>query len=164
MPEEVAIRDIAPTDTEACVKIALAAWAPVFESFREMLGDELFQILRPDWRQTKAAEIRNGCTGAGGTMALVATAGEEVVGFVTFRCDQERRVGRVGNNAVDPGFQGRGIAPRLYAHVLDRMRALGMKAAMVQTGGDPSHAPARRAYEKAGFTARVTWVDYYQGL
>jgi GNAT superfamily N-acetyltransferase len=97
-------------------------------------------------------------------MALVATAGEEVVGFVTFRCDQERRVGRVGNNAVDPGFQGRGIAPRLYAHVLDRMRALGMKAAMVQTGGDPSHAPARRAYEKAGFTARVTWVDYYQGL
>jgi GNAT superfamily N-acetyltransferase len=164
MPEEAVIRDIAPADAEACVRIALAAWGPIFDSSREMLGDQLFQLLRPNWRQTKAAEIRNACTGAGGAMTVVATVGGNVVGFVTFHCDQKRRVGRLGNNAVDPDFQGRGIAPRLYAHVLDRMRALGMKVAAVQTGCDPSHAPARRAYEKAGFTARVTWVDYYREL
>jgi len=28
----------------------------------------------------------------------------------------------------------------------------GMRVAMVETGGDPGHAPARRTYENAGFT------------
>jgi RimJ/RimL family protein N-acetyltransferase len=27
-----------------------------------------------------------------------------------------------------------------------------MTVAMVKTGGDPGHAPARRVYEKAGYT------------
>ena len=37
---------------------------------------------------------------------------------------------------------------RLTTFALDRMRDV----AMVETGGDPGHAPARRSYEKAGFT------------
>ena len=32
------------------------------------------------------------------------------------------------------------------------MRARGLDLAIVATGGDPGHAPARRTYEKAGFT------------
>ena len=39
----------------------------------------------------------------------------------------------------------------------------GMKLAGVSTGGDPGHAPARRAYEKAGYTAFPN-VWYYQPL
>jgi hypothetical protein len=35
------------------------------------------------------------------------------------------------------------------------MKEAGMQVATVSTGGDPSHAPARRAYEKAGFTASI---------
>jgi len=31
------------------------------------------------------------------------------------------------------------------------MRAKGVTVAMVETGGDSGHAPARRAYEKSGF-------------
>jgi hypothetical protein len=31
------------------------------------------------------------------------------------------------------------------------MKASGMSVAMVETGGDPGHAPARHTYEKAGF-------------
>ena len=41
---------------------------------------------------------------------------------------------------------------RLTTFALDRMRDAGMNVAMVETGGDPGHAPARRSYEKAGFT------------
>ena len=36
--------------------------------------------------------------------------------------------------------------------------AAGMRAATVSTGGDDSHAAARRAYEKAGFSARIPSV------
>jgi hypothetical protein len=31
------------------------------------------------------------------------------------------------------------------------MKAAGMSVAMVETGGDPGHAPARYTYEKMGF-------------
>ena len=33
------------------------------------------------------------------------------------------------------------------------LRPSGMRVAMIETGGDPGHAPARRVYEKAGYTA-----------
>ena len=53
--------------------------------------------------------------------------------------------------AVDPDFQRRGIAAALMNHSLDVFRAAGMTTVMVETGGDPGHAPARRTYEAAGF-------------
>jgi ribosomal protein S18 acetylase RimI-like enzyme len=55
--------------------------------------------------------------------------------------------------AVDPAFQRRGIASALTGHALSEMRRRGITLATVATGGDPGHAPARRTYEKAGFTS-----------
>ena len=54
--------------------------------------------------------------------------------------------------AVDPAVQRRGVASLLTEHALDEMRTRGMDLAIVATGGDPGHAPARATYEKAGFT------------
>ena len=53
--------------------------------------------------------------------------------------------------AVDPEYQGRGIGRRLTEFAVERMREAGASVAMVQTGGDPGHAPARHTYEAAGF-------------
>ncbi len=53
--------------------------------------------------------------------------------------------------AVDPDYQRRGIAMALTDFAVAHMKAAGMEIAMVETGGDPGHAPARAAYEKAGF-------------
>jgi hypothetical protein len=47
--------------------------------------------------------------------------------------------------------------------VLEKMKASGIQLAIVATGGDPGHAPARRTYEKAGYTA-LPGVRYYQAL
>jgi hypothetical protein len=38
-----------------------------------------------------------------------------------------------------------------------------MKLAVVATGGDESHAPARKSYEKAGYTP-LPLVRYYKDL
>jgi len=38
-----------------------------------------------------------------------------------------------------------------------------MKVAMVETGGDPGHAPARHVYEKAGYTL-LPIARYYKNL
>ena len=47
---------------------------------------------------------------------------------------------------------------------LARMREAGMRVATVATGADPSHAPARRAYEKAGFTVQIPVVWFCRKL
>ena len=49
-------------------------------------------------------------------------------------------------------YQRRGISSRLTEHATEHMLRCGMDIAVVETGGDPGHAPARAAYEAAGFT------------
>jgi GNAT superfamily N-acetyltransferase len=65
---------------------------------------------------------------------------------------------------VQPAHAGLGIGTAMYEHVLARMRALGMAVATVGTGGDPSHAPARRAHEKAGFGPAIPSITLYRLL
>jgi GNAT superfamily N-acetyltransferase len=60
-------------------------------------------------------------------------------------------MGEIYMVAVDPDFQGRGIGSALIEFALGWMKDAGMSIAMVETGGDPGHAPARYTYEKVGF-------------
>ena len=60
-------------------------------------------------------------------------------------------MGEIHMIAVDPDFQRRGAATALTNHSLAWLKQAGMTTAMVETGGDPGHAPARRTYESAGF-------------
>ena len=51
----------------------------------------------------------------------------------------------------------------MYKHVLEAMRAQGLRYATADTGGDVAHSRARRAYEKVGFAA-VPTVHYFMKL
>lgn len=88
----------------------------------------------------------------------VAEVSGSVVGFVAIQLDHETRVGEIGLNAVHPGHAGRGIGTAMYDFALSRMKAAGRRAANVATGGEAGHAPARRAFEKAGFTVQIPSV------
>ena len=59
---------------------------------------------------------------------------------------------------MHPDYAGRGIGTALYDFALDRMSAAGIRVATVSTGADPSHAAARRAYTRAGFSAEIPSV------
>jgi GNAT superfamily N-acetyltransferase len=89
---------------------------------------------------------------------FVAELDARVVGFCAVRLDPERQLGEIGLNAVAPEHASRGVGTALYERALEHMRVAGMKVATVSTGGDPAHAPARRAYEKAGFHASIPSV------
>jgi GNAT superfamily N-acetyltransferase len=65
--------------------------------------------------------------------------------------------------AVDPDHQTGGIGTALMEFALDRLKDAGMRIAMVETGGDPGHAPARRTYERAGFTL-LPIARYFKNL
>lgn len=156
------IRELAPSDVEAVVALALRAWASVFESFRHVLGDAIFARLYPDWRVYQADAVRAAVTDP--TMqSWVAVSPECISGFVTVRLHRESLEGEIYMVAVDPAAQGAGCGSALTARALDCMRAEGMNRANVGTGGDPGHAAARATYEKAGFTALPT-VQYFKLL
>ena len=82
----------------------------------------------------------------------VAEVGASVVGFVAVELHHpEHNMGEISMLAVDPEYQGGGIGTALTEFALDRLRDAGMTVAMVETGGDPGHAAARRTYEKVGY-------------
>lgn len=73
------------------------------------------------------------------------------------------KTGEVELLAVHPDHQNRGIGTELNTFALAKMKESGMNLAVVSTGGDPGHAPARASYEKAGYTA-LPLVRYYKNL
>ena len=127
------------------------------------VGEALHEVLAGNWTERKADQIRRQYSNNPDHLLAIREV-EKVVGFVTFAIDRELSIGTSHNNAIDPGSQGKGIAAAMYAHVLDLFRREGLKFARVGTGLDPGHAPARRAYEKAGFNLTQKEVTYYQRL
>lgn len=72
-------------------------------------------------------------------------------------------LGEIHMVAVDPRHQRHGLGAALTAFALDRLEAAGMTVAMVETGGEPGHAPARATYERAGFTL-LPVARYFKAL
>ena len=93
----------------------------------------------------------------------VAEVDGRPVGFVVYELNLQDKAGEVPLLAVHPDHQNQGIGTKLNEFALARMQESGMRLAVVGTGGDPGHAPARRSYEKAGYTP-LPLVRYYQAL
>lgn len=143
------VRRFAPRDLDQIVDLSIRAWAPVFSSFEAMMGPDLYARVHPDWRRDQAAAVRQAIAD---NETWVAEADGQLAGFVNVTFDQAGRSGEIYMIAVDPELQRRGVGSLLTERALDAMRARGIDLAIVATGGDPGHAPARATYEKAGFT------------
>lgn len=159
---DLRIRDYCPADEEAVVELSLRAWAPVFESLEQVLGTEIFVRLHGDWRRYQASAVGD-TLAADGTRVWVAEGQAAVVGFVAAGLDDERGIGEIQMLAVDPDHQRRGVGTVLADCATDWLVSCGMEVAMVETGGDAAHAPARRLYERAGYTS-VPVARYFKAL
>ena len=146
------IRLVADEDIEELVQLSLAAWAPVFRTFEEIYGPRLYRLLRPEGLDGQRAVVEDMCRDRVRFHAYLAEVEGRAAGFVVVQLRHEELMGEVQLLAVHPDFQNQGVAAALNEFALHFMRKNGMKVAMVETGGDPSHAPARRSYEKAGYT------------
>ena len=164
MPSDPIIRPGTIDDMPVACEIAVLAWQPIFVEFRRRLGDDLFLQLYHDWENSKRAQVR-GAFEHDPPRVLVTEIDGQVVGFCTYYLpDAAHGLGEIGNNAVHPGFQGRGLARRQYERVFEELRAEGMTAIRVTTGLDEAHAPARRAYEAVGFEKFLPQLAYYRKL
>lgn len=158
------IRHYAECDLERVLDITIEAWKPVFASFRSLLGEMVFSTVYPDWQAEKRKQLTAQCRGEHGANIRIVELGDKVAGFIVYYCNTTTGIGEISHNAVDPQYQNQGIATVMYSTALAEMKAKGMRCAQVSTGGDPSHAPARRAYEKAGFDRAIPSVNYFQEL
>jgi ribosomal protein S18 acetylase RimI-like enzyme len=143
------IRSYQPADAVRVVELSLAAWEPVFASFRSVFGDELYFRIHPDWEASQSGSVRDALAKHD---TWVSMTDDEVSGFVNVSFDDDEKSAEIYMIAVDPACQRQGIASQLTEFALDEMRSRGIDLAIVATGGDPGHAPARATYEKAGFT------------
>lgn len=127
------------------------------------MGDEIFgRLYGDDWRRQQQQDVEKVLRDEKSEV-WVAEVNGEVAGFVAAVVDVDSRMGEIYMVAVDPDFQNQGLGTQLTDVATDRLREAGISVVLVSTGGDAGHAPARRTYEKAGFTPMPT-VNYFKAL
>jgi len=148
----VAIREYTAADEEALVDLSLRAWEPVFRSVED------------DWRPYQEAQVRDVLARSGMRTWVAETADGALVGFAAAAVvDPQRKIGELAMLAVAPDSQQQGLGTRLTEVATDWLRTQGMRVAYISTGGDVSHAPARRVYEKASYTLFPS-AQYFKAL
>jgi GNAT superfamily N-acetyltransferase len=163
-PSKLLIRSANDTDAPHLEDVRRAAFAPVFASFRAILGEDISQVTQARDDQAQAEYLASLLIPDSAWELYVAEHAGLVVGFVSVQINRETSIGEIGLNAVYPDWAGAGIGTAMYDFVLERMREAGMRVATVSTGGDSSHAPARRAYQKAGFKVGIPSIWLCQRL
>lgn len=164
MTDPISFRPVEPGDLPRLHEIRTAAFEPVFRSFRQILGEPIAGTAITAAEREQAELLDHLCAADSPDEVFVVVQEGQLVAFCSLSLDRESGVGELGLNAVHPDHQGRGLGTAMYRHALARLRAAGMRVASVGTGGDPSHAPARRAYEKAGFGPAIPSLYYYRAL
>lgn len=145
------IKPYASHHLDTIIHLSLRAWTPVFASIQNAMNTDVYQAFYPDnWRVSQQKAVEDVCT-TEDTNVWVAIDADSIVGFVVVKLHSEDSMGEIYMVAVDPDFQGQGIGTALIEFALTSMKDAGMSIAMVETGGDDGHAPARRTYEKVGF-------------
>jgi len=157
------IRVAREEDADRCREIVRIAWQPIFNAWRELMGPELFAQHHAGWEDRHSASCAQ-LVREHPKNAIVTEVDGVIVGFLTWCMPGPEGVGEIGANAVHPDWQGHGIGVRQCRWALDLFRELGFTSAMVHTGLDDGHAPARAMYQRAGFDRYTPHICYYMKL
>lgn len=154
----VTVRPAGPADAEEVVRVQVGGWQAAYAG---IMPDSVLAALhgqRPQ-RISRTRE-RLSTTGAHPFSTVVATGdGDRVIGFATYgpyRLEHELggvddSVGEVLAIYVDKACQGRGAGRALLDTAVADLRRLGVRE--VRLWVLEENAPARRFYERYGFTA-----------
>ncbi|WP_231939699.1 GNAT family N-acetyltransferase [Brevibacterium siliguriense] len=125
--------------------------------------DFVYESFYPrDWREGQYDDLAKTLDDEPQQIDVALLAGSPV-GWVCTRLHPEDRMGEVYVLAVDPRHQRQSIGNALLEHSFERIRRADMNMVMVETGDDRGHAPARSAYDAAGFE-RWPVARYFKGL
>ncbi len=152
----VLIRPARWDDLEAVAEITRDAFGPFTveklraDFFGEPLGGRM-------WDAYKVAGVCDAARGALDNF-IVAEADGRLVGYASYGLDAGRRLAMVGNNAVRPECQGRGIATAMQCEIMARFTEEGYDRWTVTTLD--TDLPAQKVYGKMGFEEIVRNIIY----
>ena len=147
-------------DITPAMNLLIEAWTPIFDGFRDQVGDELYSLFH-GWEKAKTDFVAGALLGEHG---LIAECDGNLAGFAHWFRLPDSDCAELGDNAVSGAMRGRGIGGQMYERVFEEMRRDGCRYVQVLTGLDPAHAPARRAYEKIGFSRSLGYRAYQARL
>ena len=149
-------------DLHKVMEIANIAWRPIRKMSRAALGDSSANILNPDGDDvSKGLQVKDQIESGAWDIAVCEHEGE-LVGFITYTINGIW--GEICNNGALTATGLKGIGQTMYKYVMAEFRKAGVKVVKVTTGLDDAHAPARRAYERAGFSKHLDSTTYYMEL
>lgn len=148
-------------------ELTITCYAAIFESWVETVTPEVYDGIyrnhKLTWEEAKTGQNHTLFSEHPEWVWVLEKVGL-VIGYVTFRLRPERDFGVIENNAVDPAYAGKGLGRFMYRHVLQYFREQGLRFAHVETGLDPPHLAARKAYEAVGFDGMAPIALYWQDL
>lgn len=156
------IRKYIKSDLEQVMTIANEAWKPIRKMSREALGNIIADRMNPAGDDVSKGLQVKAQIESGKYEIRVCEHENQLVGFITFQICGEW--GTVCNNAAKPNTGLKGVGQLMYRTVLQIFREAHVKTVQVTTGLDWAHAPARQAYERAGFHRCLDSRTYYLDL
>jgi putative acetyltransferase len=85
--------------------------------------------------------------------------GEELIGCGALKRLDEGHAELKSMRTVATRRRG-GVGSALLAHIIDQARSMGFTRVSLETGSGSFHEPARRLYERFGFTACEPFAEY----
>ena len=146
-------------DIASILEITKLAFEPVSmdrmkqDFFKEKLGGK-------DWDEYKNRGVESFCR-EHIYETIVAEVEDKVRGYATYGLDKERGVAEIGNNAVHPDYQGRGIGKSMQKEVKRRMEEESYHKFTVSTLSND--LAAQKIYEKLGYKKYIESYHYLKG-
>lgn len=118
------------------------------------------KIAGKEWHEYKNAEVESSLK-SNIYRAIVCEINGKVTGYATVFYDTERGIANIGNNAVYPEYQGRGIGKAMQAEIKRRMLEEGFAKFAVSTLSND--IAAQKIYEKLGYKKFIEGFNYLKG-
>mgnify|MGYP006095080397 FL=1 len=157
------IRAYRPEDLERIMAIGNRAFQAITKNSEEQLGVDIAIAVQPDPEFYKGKQVKAFAENFPERVLICEREGT-LVGFCTYIIHAEKSMGEIGNNAADPECNERGVGRELYEAAIEQFRKVGMQYATVTTGLEDCYIPARKSYERAGFTRCLKHIQYYLDL
>jgi ribosomal protein S18 acetylase RimI-like enzyme len=147
------IRPFQPSDLPELVDLTIEVFGPFYEqSFRSMVPPDVYEHQHGSWADDYRASVPELHDPSAHKHVVVAGSDAgEVVGYVAWAVDPDRRHGEIDTLAVRETARRDGVGRALCEHAMSAMREQGVEVVELGTGGDDFHAPARAFYESLGF-------------
>ncbi|MBE7020601.1 MAG: GNAT family N-acetyltransferase [Ruminococcaceae bacterium] len=159
--EGFTITSMKEEDKKRVLEIAVESWEAIHKAYKSCLGEKLYNSLYPDWKSTFKKTFTDSFDKSD---FYVAKKDGKIYGFCSARYERNGRLGIFGYNGVDINSRGMRIASKMYSFLKNEFSKKGCIYARVHTGLDNGHAPARRAYERTGFSHPLPMVTYYMKI